>query len=181
MGIHRVGRLVSTGHERVGQGLRVDLDAWGDLVRREQQRRRVGQAREQSSRRSHDHQTWPATRSSLGAKGGQRVQAAGAGRGDFEVRLEAAIGVDLRRWKRQDLLLDHRIRGTLERAKEETDVAHRRLDVGVVGHDVQDDAVAQTARRGRNCQRAYRGRHATDATGGGCQPTLPENGNQQRP
>ena len=143
VGVDRVGRFVSTGHERVGEGVRVNVDAWGDLVRREQQRRRVWQAREQCRRGCNDDTCQPATRNSWGAKGGRgkRMQASGAGRCDLQVRLKASVGIDLRRGERQNLLLDHGIGRAFERPEEESNVADRGLDVGVLGHNVQDDAI----------------------------------------
>ena len=60
----------------------------------------------------------------------------------FQVRLEAAIGVNLWRWERQDLLFDHHVRRPLKCPEEEADVADRRLDVGVDRHDVEYHTVA---------------------------------------
>ena len=104
-----------------------------------------------------------------------------ASRGDLQVRLEATIGIDLRRREGQDLLLDHRFCRALEGAQEEADVADSCFDVGVGWHDEKHDPVAQAASRGGHGQRPYRGRRATDAPGGGRQPTLPDYRNQQRP
>ena len=93
--------------------------------------------------------------------------------------LETAVWIDLRRWKRQHLLLDNRRRRSFEDAEEETDVADRVLDIGVGWHDEKNCSLGEPPRSGRHRQRAYRGGRAADAPEGGLQPRFPKNASQQ--
>ncbi len=54
------------------------------------------------------------------------------------MRREAAIRIDLVRWKWQDRSLDLGVRQALECREEEADVDGLLLDVRVAGHDEQD-------------------------------------------
>ena len=100
---------------------------------------------------------------------------------DLQVRLKAAIRIDLRRRKRQDLRLDNRTRRSFENRQEERDVTARVIDLRISWNDEKDGAFGESLRAGRNGQRAYRGSRAADALEGGLQPRFPKNASQQRP
>ncbi len=170
--IYWIRRLVTTERQGVRQHVRIDIDAGLDLTRREQNRRRLRKLREQGGRRCNND----ACRIQR-----QRVQHPGTGGGDFQVRLEAAIWIDLRGRKRQHLPLNERGRRSFEHRQEERNVADGVVDVGVGRNDQEDGLVVVSLGGRRNRQRAYRRRRTADALEGGLQPRFPKNASQQRP
>ena len=71
--------------------------------------------------------------------GCQRVQRAGAGGCDAEVRRKTAIGVDFLRWERQHRVVNLVGRRAFKRAQKKPDVAHHLLDVAVGGNHQHHD------------------------------------------
>ena len=89
---------------------------------------------------------------------GERVQGAGARRGDAHVRRHAAVGIDFLRRERQDGLVQLGGGRGFESAQEEPHVGCHLIDVAVGGHDQQHDFPAGVARgRGRSEQGFGRG------------------------
>ena len=80
--------------------------------------------------------------------GDQRMQGAGAGGGDADVRRHAAVGVDLVRGKAEHRAIGGNVGQPFERRHEERHVADRLLEVAVAWHHIQHHA-ARHRLRGR--------------------------------
>ena len=126
--VNRVLPFVAAFDEQRREAVGVEVGSRPHAQRPCDQRRRVGQSREQRRGRGHDDP---------GAARSQREQGAGPGRRDPHVGRERAVRVDLERGERQHYGGEHGLAQPIDRAEEEAHVGDHRVDVRIRGHDEQ--------------------------------------------
>ena len=118
-------------HQELRQVGRRDVLAGPEIDRDIPQARRSADAWQEGRSRRNDN---------AGAAAGQAVECSSSRRSDANVRGQSPVRVDLVGGKRENRAVDRHRRQAFERREKESHVHRRLIDVGVAGHDVQNDA-----------------------------------------